>query len=141
MKLPLVGCDRMISSILDSCCNPTPEALVRVYTPSLRVWTVDQTHGESNFELDHCPESSERDVLMDFEAPDVIRGRDRDFDDNHAIDGVPVMRIRWWVDYYRRQKAWIVLLSFRTWSLYELPVGDAPQTITESVGGVGKNVA
>ena len=128
----------MVSTVLDPRSDPTSESFVGKNTPSLGMWALRQSHHKADLELNSRTESSKRDVLRDPEAPDIIRGRHRNLDDNHPIDGIPLIQIRLVLSYHGQRDQRIVLFSFRARPLRDLlTISDAPQAIAKSVGGVG----
>ena len=142
----LVHGERMIPAVLDPSCYPSLEGFLRDYASARRVF-IHEHDSKSDLELDLGTERTERNVLRDLEAPDVVGRGDGNFDDNLPVDWVPAMEVgrsfRWTSGRGCGKIArlrWIVLFALceRTigWC-----VGHAPETIPESVGSVGENRA
>lgn len=137
--LASVSDNGVVSPVLDATGDPSFEADLRGHPlpPS-----VHQRDWEADLELHLCTEGDEAGVLGDFEAPDVVRRGNRHLDDNHAVNGIPTVRIdlRWCGRRVGRLKASlrrVVLLASGelAWSLSD---GHTAESILERLGRVGE---
>lgn len=88
--LLLVDGKRIVPTVLDTTSYPALERLLG-NNASAHGISIRENDGETNFHLDLGAERAERNVLRNLEAPDVVGGGNRDFDDYLPVDGVPAM--------------------------------------------------
>lgn len=113
MELPLHGREGMVSSVLNPSGDPSSESLFGCDAPGLWSRAVRKSNRETNFELYFRTERAQGYVEWDLKAPDIIRGRNRNFDDDHPIDRIPLTSIGREIGHNRRRDRWVVLFALR----------------------------
>lgn len=125
----------MVPAVLDTASYPTLEGILG-NDASARGVPIRENNSEADLEFDLGTEGAEGDVLVHFEAPDVIRRRDRDFDNYPPVNRVPAMPVcRSCQRLCRRGYRRIVLFALCKRTV-GVGIRHAPKAVSEPIGGI-----